>query len=203
MYEFGSLIADKPVWAVFEIPPTSDMGPTMLTLIYKQFGVSGNTTVVGTIDDALDRLDVLEQLLRCKASKALDIVAAALGAHDVHKALSVLNATIAEISASPAGSRPLAIRMKAQLEEMLEPAQRTSHGRFHRGAGAALGRMASNAASNYGAQRGVTSGGGGAQTVALFSTPRMINAASAHVSQYSQSVSHDPTGVHDIAVDNV
>ena len=205
IYDFGSLIAGKPVWAIFEIPPTSDAGPATLTLTYKQFGVAANLTVTGTIDTALDQLDVLEQLLRCKTSKALDVVATALGTHDVDKALSVLNATIAEISSSPAAMRPLAIRMKAQLEEMLETANaaKRAAGRFRHGGGAALGRMASNAASNYGTQRGVTSSGGGAPAVALFSSPRMIDAATAHVTQYSQSVSHDPAAVHDAAIDNV
>jgi len=207
IYDFGSLIADKPVWAVFEIPACADAGPSTLTLTYKQFGVDEDQVVVGQIDDSLDKLDVLEQQLRCKASKALDVVATALGAYDVNKALAVLNATIAEISSSPAAMKPLAIRMKAQLEEMLETAnaaKRAPAGRFHHGGHASLGRMASNAASNYGAQRGVTSGGGGTPAVALFSSPHMIDVATAHVSQYTQG-SHDPTAVHDLeaAMNNV
>lgn len=207
-YEFGSLIANKPaVWAVFELPAGSEHVES-LALTYKQFGVASDATAVGLVDGALDRLDVLEQFLRCNAVRALDAVSAALQRYDVQKAKDILTEAIAAINSSEGGGRPVAISMKARLEEMMEkashvlqtppPTRRRGHSPpAIRRVGAlspmALARTASSTASNYGTQRGVTSGGG--HTHALFSSPRMLREQHATVQQYSTGGApspHDP-----------
>jgi len=204
-YEFGSLIADKPVWAVFEVAPTNIVGVDSLNLTYKQFGVAENQTCVASPSNTLDRLDVLEQYLRCTTSAALDKVAKALNTFDVNTAKNILTTSIDAINTSEAGTRPLAIRMKAQLEEMMEEANKAETqappiyrmGRGHPGGTPGLGRLVTSTASNYATQRGVGSNGGG-ETVALFSSPRMLEQQTQHVAHYSQTVSHDPGVPHSV-----
>ena len=209
-YEFGSLIANKPVWAVFELPAGAEPVDS-LTLAYKQFGVASDRHVIGLVDESLDRLDVLEQFLRCNAARALDMVSSLLQTYDIPKAKDILIQGIASINSSEAVRQPLAISMKAKLEEMMEkvsrlvqtpPPRRRGHSPpAIRRVGAlspmALARTASSTASNYGTQRGVTSGGG--HTHALFSSPRMLREQRATVHQYSTGggapspdAQHDP-----------
>jgi hypothetical protein len=165
------------------------------------------------VDESLDRLDVLEQFLRCNAVKALDMVSDLLQRYDIQKAKEILIQGIGAINSSEAVQRPLAISMKAKLEDMMEkvsrlvqtpPPRRRGHSPpAIRRVGAlspmALARTASSTASNYGTQRGVTSGGG--HTHALFSSPRMLREQRATVQQYSTGGAPSPNDP--VAHDNV
>jgi hypothetical protein len=190
-YHIGSLIAEKPTWVVFEVP----------------FGASGwlqlNYTLTGTvglevvtkeivIDESLDKLDVVEQLLRCKTAAALNEVSILLAANSIAAAKQTLTVALNILKISEACDRPLVIRMKAQLEEMVEEVGKyvNSPPNYMRGGQqntAAMVFQTSSTAANYSAQRGIT---GGADR--LFSSPRQIQRAVEMVTQYSQQTPEDP-----------
>jgi hypothetical protein len=101
-YEMGSLIADKPTWAVFSVPAAT--AATAATVSFKIAGASVNVPV--TITDELDRVDVVEQQLRCITALALESAGALLRNHRVSEAKDVIELTITKITDSEAAGRP-------------------------------------------------------------------------------------------------
>lgn len=212
----GSLISDKPTWVMLSLPPASADSDVVLT--YKM-GDEEKRVVVQPSDSGLDSVEMEEQFLRCVTGHTLDKVAAAIRGYQMDEAKTLLEATLAEIDASPAKQRPLCIRMKAQLVEMKEQVEqhRVGHGMRRQNAvvglgGAALGPTpaggfyggapsidamllrTTSTASNYGAQRGVTSLGGAAlgptASDGIFSSPTAVRRNRQMVSHYSQGGSN-------------
>ena len=197
-FQMGSLIAEKPSWVVFKVPAGSE-APATFKLNYKLTGSEETQTVDIVIDDSIDRLDVLEQQLRCTTATTLDEVTELLKRHSLGEAKAKLTQTCELLSTCEASTRTLVIRMKAQIEEMLEEVNRLETMTPPQpGLGRRRGHMVdftpmvmrtSSTAQNYGAQRGVTS-----NAQALFSSPTIIRTTQTVVSQYSQidSAHDDP-----------
>lgn len=188
VYEMGSLIADKPTWAVFSVP-ASDAVATV------SFKIAGSVVSVPvTITNELDRVDVLEQQLRCITALALESAGALLRNHRVSEAKDVIELTITKITDSEAAGRPLAIRMKAQLEEMnAEIGQiMSTPPRFRRGGidFTNLALRTAGTATRYSQQRGATSNGDADDN--MFSSPALIERQSQMVSDYWSQSPGDP-----------
>jgi hypothetical protein len=178
IYGIGSLIADRPNWAMFSVPENA-MGA--ISLMYKWSNDNTVMNLTGAVTTDLETIEVCEQYMRCLSAVALDKASAFIKSGNLNAAKLEISTMIDKISNSVANNRPLAIRITAQLAEMNEeintvmvtpPRGRNNH--------ANLLLRTSGTATQYGQQRGVTSEGG-----ALFSTPRMVERTSQMVYQYS------------------
>lgn len=200
----GSLIADKPTWTMLSVPKGTvvrEMGDMMLT--FKYVGQNDTTHVAVYVREELDRLDVLEQYLRCVAATALDTASGFIKARNMERAKQTVVDAIAALTSSDAAMKPLAVRMKAQLEEMNEeiatilaaPPRRAGHHVDF----ANLLQRTSSTATRYQQQRGVSSqtGGGAPVDDDMFSSPTMLRRQQAMVAGYTQSLgghADDPRG---------
>jgi hypothetical protein len=152
-YGMGSIVANKPTWVVFSVPLTA--AASTITLEYSVFGVPAVQTVSIAIDDTLDKIDIHEQMLRCTISRIMDSVSANLKAYSLAAARANIADGLTKIAASPAKDRPLAIRMKAQLDELATEVDGIERSR----AGADIRHtilFATASGGGYSAQRGVT-----------------------------------------------
>jgi hypothetical protein len=178
----GSLVADKPTWTLLKVPASSVTGNVVLS--YKNVGSTDDSLLPVVIDGALDRLDVMEQHLRCITASALDKAAGFIKAYQMDSAKQTVQDAIKLITTSEAATKPMAIRFKAQLDEMIEEISTTHRG--HRGFANLLQRT-TGTATRYTQQRGVSSQGGGDDDDGMFSTPLLMRAQAAMVTGYSQS----------------
>lgn len=186
-YEIGSLIRDKPHWVVFSLPPGAV--ETEFALTYTVDG-SVRTEQIPLVDAGLDPIEIEEQLLRCHAGKALNAVATALQNFNLTEAKRLLDEALAFIAASSASAKPLAIRMKAQLDEMKETvdaaAATSRRGRVAHDVLSPLLLRTTNLGANYSLQRGPSGGGAhGRGPVSLFATPALEEEATAMSAHYS------------------
>ena len=214
LYEMGSLIADKPMWVLFKVPEQAR--DSVLTLNYKADG-QGNTVAFSPVLGVLGELDIVEQHVRCLTGVTLNKVADAMQKNWLAEARTLLIAGIQYIALSAASSRPMVIRMKAQLDETLEEVDKAiaensrmpryygamtleevdkaiaENSRMPRYYGAmtpaALLLRTTSLGGNYSAQRGVTQMTHGTN---LFSSPCQEAASQQMVEQYSQ-VAGDPS----------
>ena len=184
----GSLIGEKPTWALFSVPATAGN----FVLKFKPVGSPDYTSMNVVIDEtAIDRIDVVEQHLRCITSTALDNASSHLKAYRIEYAKRAVTEATDLISASEAKDRPMAIRMKAQLDEMAEEIKGILNGPAHRADFVNLAMRSSGTATRYMQQRGVNSSGGGQDDDQLFSTPTLMRRQNAMVAGYSQSVGNE------------
>lgn len=185
-YEFGSIIADKSTWALFAMDDAAVAAATNVSITAT---VDGHAIPI-TFDDSIDSMLVTEQEFRCVVGKAMDSVATFLEQSNVAAAKTMLTDTIAHLKYDTvAASRPLVIRMIAQVEDMLEmcnsstystPPRRGRSPNMH--SPPALAFRSRGMGANYSTQRG---GSGGGTTEYLFSTPTLINATVQMVADYS------------------
>lgn len=188
-YEMGSLIADKPTWAVFSVPASTAAASVSFTIAGSVVSVPVNIT------NELDRVDVIEQQLRCITALALESAGALLRNHHVSDAKDVIELTITKITDSEAAGRPLAIRMRAHLEEMNEEIAQimSTPPRFRRRAidFTNLALRTAGTATRYSQQRGATSNGDMDDN--LFTSPVLIERQSQMVSDYWSQSPDDPS----------
>jgi hypothetical protein len=164
----GSIVPDRDYWMVFQ-KTIEDAETTPIQLI-------SGTTVIDTLDRVpiSDCLDLQEQVLRCRVVKALISASDAMERGDLCP--TVVRELVEEFRNLPEGirSRPLVLRMQAQLAEIVTAAPSTE----------LLARMSSGGAY-LSTQRGVTSVSSvGDPQEQIFSSP-MQRATSTQVqSQY-------------------
>lgn len=185
LYEAGSLIADKPTWIVLTANFVNR--DEALSLKYKKCGSNDTITVPIVIDEILSIVELTEQFLRCKTARTLGDVTELLNSGNITQAMTLLK-NCSELL-NDATQTTLVIRMKAQIEEMLEEVTRaqTTHRTGRRLNFDAMAMRAASTAQNYSAQRGVTGGG----TVdAIFSSPAVNRARTQMVEQYT--IREDP-----------
>ena len=163
----GSIVPDRDYWMVFQkMSDDAETSPIEL--------ISG-TTVIDTLDRVpiSDCLDLQEQVLRCRVVKAL--ISASDAMERGQPCPTAVSDLTDEFRNLPEGirSRPLVLRMQAQLAEIVSAAPSSS----------LLARMSSGGAY-LSTQRGVTSGSVGDPQEQFFSSP-MQRATSTQVqSQY-------------------
>ena len=183
-FTIGSLVAEKATWVMLGVPPGS-AGAEVVELVYTVDGVEHRDAVPIT-DDSLPPLDMEVQVLRCKTAKTLDAVAAALTNRKHAEAKRLLLAALAVFASSPAAACPLAIHMKAQLDEMKETVDSARSLQSP-----ALLLHTTSLAANYSSQRGVSTAGPSQAPVNPFGSPGVTREASAMATQYSQGDPHD------------
>lgn len=180
----GSLIADKPTWTMLRVPASSMVGNVVLS--FRNVGSAEDSLLPVVIDGTLDRLDVMEQHLRCVAASTLDKAADFIKTYQIDAAKQTVLDAIKLITTSEAATKPMAIRFKAQLDEMIEEINTImTRPRNNRGFANLLQRT-TGTATRYTQQRGVSSQGGDADD-GMFSTPTLMRAQAAMVTGYSQS----------------
>ena len=180
----GSLILDKPTWVVFDLTAATASTAATANLSYRM--VDSGTTYTVSLDSvptaSVTSVELQEQYLRCVVAKALDTASVLIKQYKINDAKIIISATIDKISSSVAAGSTMAIRMKAQLDEMKEELERG--GNHHH-----VLLQASSTATRYTQQRGVS---GGANVDDMFSTPTLRRHQTQMVAEYSQ-ISSDPT----------
>lgn len=180
----GSLVADKPTWVIFELAAPAAAPVLAPSLSYRM--VDSGTTYMVSLDsvpaDSVTNVELQEQYLRCIVAKALDDASVLLRNYKINDAKILISATVDKISASVAAGGAMAIRMKAQLDEMKEELERGGNHQH-------ILLQSSGTAARYTQQRGVSSGG---VVDEMFSTPTLRRHQTQMVQQYSQAPA-DPT----------
>jgi hypothetical protein len=178
-FDLGSIIADKPMWAIFKVE--NGLQSSALTLNYRENGLP-YTLMFSPVDGQVNGLEICEQELRCLTGITLNRVAELIQKRKLPEAKALLLKTLAELANSTVVSRPLVILMKAQLDETLE------------GVNTAVQRhnlpldllyRTTSLGGNYSAQRGVTQMADG-QTPGVFSSPAQVLSSQVMCDQYSQ-----------------
>jgi hypothetical protein len=187
-FDFGSLIADKPMWAVFKVPLGLESSPFVLN--YKMLGVNHTLSFTPT-PSSIPNEEILEQELRCHTAQSIEKAIDAMKSYNLQMAKDIITAALALVAASSVASWPLPIVMKAQLDERLEDINKALASPHNYGAAAALCRMTSMG-GNYSAQRGVTQMSDGT-TPGVFCSPAQLIASQQMSDQYtSGGGAHDP-----------
>jgi hypothetical protein len=181
----GSLVADKPTWVVFELPAAAGAAAATSPLLNYRMGDITHTVMLSPMpNDSVTSIELQEQYLRCIVARALDTASSLLKVYKINDAKALIINTIDKIATSSAAGGAMAIRMKAQLEEMKENLDSSSNSssRHH------VILQAGSTATRYTQQRGVS---GGRQSDDLFSTPTLMRHQTQMVEQYSTPA--DPT----------
>ena len=182
----GSLVADKPTWVVFELPTAPAPAPATATspLLNYCMGETTHTIVLSSVPtDSVTSVELQEQYLRCIVARALDTASSLLKTYKINDAKALINNTIDKIATSSVAGGAMAIRMKAQLEEMKEELCSGSSSNHHH-----VLLQAGSTATRYTQQRGVS---GGRHVDDMFSTPTLMRHQTQMVEQYSTPA--DPT----------
>jgi hypothetical protein len=189
VFEFGSIIAEKPMWAIFRVPLGFE--GSAMTLSYKMNGADYNVTFTPA-DGQCDILEIEENNLRCSNANTLNKVSEELRMNKLPDAKVLLLAGLALLNASALVSRPLVIQMKAELEESLEEVEKAILRRSRTTPASLMYRMTS-LGGNYAGQRGVTQMANG-RTPGVFSSPDQIQTSQGMTVEYSQAspAAHDP-----------
>lgn len=172
-YSVGTLIADKEQWVVLRGPATAEIP----TLNFKYTCGTAIHEIVCMIDSSISKDVIAEQMCRTRVASVFAGVTDHLEGGRRAEALAALEALGVELDASDAKDRVFVIRLRAQVDEMIEAIRGREHqlGRLSplnsppsspRLFGAisnmpdltpVLSRMASNTAA-LGLQRGFVSG---------------------------------------------
>jgi len=160
-FSVGSIISNKSMWVMIKVPAGSIDKPMELTCIKSK---NETSTITFNSDDSLERMELVEQLVRCDMGKIMNDVTELMKINELNKAKDVLSKAINSLTTSEAKNRNIVILIKAQMEEILSKVN-DALSEFHSHTPNALLRHASNTTSNYGNQRGRTGGG------ELFSSP--------------------------------
>jgi len=130
VYRVGSLIADKPQWAVFRGPFGPQGGPSSpVQLSWTPSGVrtEGGVThqLVATPSVAsLDMMDMEEQVQRVHLVHTMTTVSELIVRKDYAGAITELTTAEHRLALSPAVGRSFILRLQAQVDEMLDDVRR-------------------------------------------------------------------------------
>ena len=197
-YEFGSIVADKPTWALFSLAPGTQLAsyPVCSVKLQRQ-----ELSMPVILDDSINNLDVVEQEYRCLVGKTMESFATLFERSDVENASTELKGVLETLRSDPdAAIRPLVIRMIAQLEELLEECNRTlrtpTRVRRRDVSPPSLAYRSRGMGANYATQRGTSTNRG--VTEYLFSSPAVRHNTVQIVNDYSQSIIDDPVNTPSI-----
>jgi len=159
-HDFGTLIAGKDQWIVLEGAVGTTVGPTQLTVSWRN--AAGETLFADVVfgESDITAVQVAEQIARVSVAKGLADTGAKLEAGQRAEALTVLEALRSELTASVAHDSLLVVQLLAQVEEMLATVRRTPSLGGARGGGFGMAPLLSRMASNTAAltcQRGYVS----------------------------------------------
>ena len=198
-YSVGTLIADKPQWVVLRGPVAGELAT--MEPIQCNYTVNGVSYTESVIPREADTHAVALQRDRVRVAVVFTQVTTQMETGLYQDARTALTALGAELEASEAASDTFAIRLRAQVDEMLATLQTYIDApALHRGWGNALAPMVSRLASNttaLGNQRGFFTTGrplddpSAFHDNATFSSPLQRTTTGAMTQRYV-SVTHDP-----------
>lgn len=118
----GTLIADKEQWVVLEGP----VGCTEFPTIEFQSGLAPHVaSVYCCVDESIPRVEIAEQRERVRVATVFAAVTELLEqSQDVTEAVTMLEALGTALDGSVAKDRDFVIRLRAQVDEMLEALRR-------------------------------------------------------------------------------
>jgi uncharacterized protein YegL len=119
----GSLIADKPQWAVFRGP----FGPqgTQIQLTWTEDGVTHQYVATPSVG-GLDMMMMEEQVQRVHLVRTMTTVSEMLVHRNYAGAIAELTAAENRLALSPAAGRSFILRLQSQVDEMLDDVRRQS-----------------------------------------------------------------------------
>ena len=118
LYRVGSLITDKPQWAVFR-----GQGPVQLT--WDEGGFKHQYVATPSVA-ALDMMEMEEQLQRVQLVHTMTTVSEMIVRRDYASAIAELTRAEHRLALSPAVGRSFILRLQAQVDEMLDDVHRQS-----------------------------------------------------------------------------
>ena len=124
VYRVGSLIADKPQWAVFRGPFGPQGGPSSpVQLTWTEDGVMHQYVATPSVA-SLDMMDMEEQVQRVHLVRTMTTVSELIVRKDYAGAIAELTAAEHRLALSPAVGRSFILRLQAQVDEMLDDVRR-------------------------------------------------------------------------------
>lgn len=115
-YNVGTLIADKEQWIVLRGPATAELP----TLNFSYRVGAEERAVTCAMDTSITKTVISEQTCRARVAVAFGVVTDHLEARRIDDAKAVLEALGAELDASDAKSSVFVIKLRAQVDDMLE-----------------------------------------------------------------------------------
>jgi hypothetical protein len=194
-FTVGSLILDKPMWVVFNVPEgviVNENGvPSLNTfeLICNEMSISFNN------DSNMDSVEVAEQLCRCQITTVMNNISEAMKNRNYSEAEKMASDSIKLLEASEAKTRHLVIKMKAQMEESLEDIKKiitNQNTNFNRNADRAVQMRMTSLGGTYSLQRGQSGGGTAGHYNNDFSSPTQLVESTQMTQNYSQAAG-DPS----------
>ena len=138
VYRVGSLIADKPQWAVFRGPFGTQGGPfgtqggpfgtqgghcASIQLTWTEDGVTHQYVATPSVG-GLDMMEMEEQVQRVHLVRTMTTVSEMIMRRDYAGAITELNGAEHRLALSPAVGRSFILRLQAQVDEMLDDVRR-------------------------------------------------------------------------------
>jgi hypothetical protein len=118
-YNVGTLIADKEQWIVLRGPATAEVPTLNFT-----YAVGSTThTIVCDVDSSIPKEVIAEQMCRVRVANVFATVTDHLEAGNRAMGLTALEALGVELDASDAKDRAFVIRLRAQVDTMIEALQ--------------------------------------------------------------------------------
>jgi hypothetical protein len=201
-YSIGTLISEKPQWVVLK-GAVGTMVPPELVVTWRVNGIAKSHAIV--IDGTIPAIDITEQYLRAKVASTFAQITELLEMNRYDDAKIEIEALGKELDDSSAHSRPFVLRLRAQVDEMLESVVTLQappppmlggvprNGLLRNGLigppllAPVLSRLASNTAT-LGVQRGYLSQESSTtEDNNVFSTPRQLRVARAITGGYVHS----------------
>ena len=183
----GSLILDKPMWVVFNVPDgvVSNVqegvtSTSMFELVCNEMSISF------TNDSDINSVEVTEQLCRCQNVTVMNNIKEALKNRKYSEAEKMASDSIKLFDESEAKTTSLVIKMKAQMEETLEKIKNlitNQNTNFNRNADRVLQMRMTSLGGTYSLQRGRSGGGAAGPPNNDFSSP-LQDVESAHMTQH-------------------
>ncbi len=125
-YLVGTLIADKPHWVILE-GAASQAGAAAPVVEFRWNDGVAARTGTSAQDENIAPLDIHEQICRAHVAVGFAAVTELVESGNVDGAKTKLAELGAELDASPASSRTFVIRLRAQIDEMLEMFRAEAH----------------------------------------------------------------------------
>ena len=189
-FTVGSLILDKPMWVVFNVPDgvVSNVQEGVTSTNTFEL-VCNEMSMSFTNNDDMDSSEVAEQLCRCQITSVMNNISEAIKNRKYSEAEKMASDNIKVLETSEAKNRPLVIKMKAQMEESLEEIKNlitNQNTRFNRNADRNLQMRMTSLGGTYSLQRGQSGGGAAGPPNNDFSSPAQRAESVQMTQNYSQ-----------------
>ncbi len=115
-FHIGTLIDQKPQWVIFERVGTDAVDPTDVTVHHN----SGAVTVSINAGSTLRASEIAEQHARVRVANVFTAVTEHIEKYAIAEARTLLTNLATELDGSVAKDSPLVIRLRAQIDEMIE-----------------------------------------------------------------------------------